>query len=228
MSQIGSSQITSILQEVKAIFVDDHFVYTSGKHGSVYINKDSLYPHTQFTSQICELLAKKCTDLKLEIDTVVAPALGGIILSQWISYHLSRMYNKEIFGVYAEKDTEKQFTFNRGYDQYVTGKNILVVEDLTNTGGSVKKVVDVTREYGGNVVGVCVMVNRDPERITTEVFQAPLIVGAEIPAQAWDENDCVLCKQRVPINTNMGHGKKYLQAKNLSVLGEKMPPPSGY
>lgn len=205
-------EISEILQSVNAIYTNDHFVYTSGKHGSVYINKDSLYPHSNTTSAVCQILAQKCAHL--DIDTVVAPALGGIILSQWISYHLGKIKGKEIFGVYAEKDPEKTFIFSRGYDSFVTGKKILVVEDLTNTGGSVKKVVDVVREYGGEVVGVCVMVNRDPSLSSKNLFDAPLIIGAEIPALAWAEADCELCAQGVPINTKMGHGKKYVQSKN--------------
>ena len=205
------SKILKLLQSVDAIFTDDHFVYTSGKHGEVYINKDSLYPHTKVTSQVCKELAKKCKDL--EIDTVVAPALGGIILSQWIAYHLSQIKGKEIYGVYAEKDPVKTFIITRGYDKLVKGKNILVVEDLTNTGGSVKKAVDTVREYGGNVTGVCIMVNRSPETVTSEMFSAPLVVGDVLPALAWDEKDCHLCQKKVPINTSMGHGKKYVQSK---------------
>ncbi|MDH5533854.1 MAG: phosphoribosyltransferase family protein [Candidatus Pacebacteria bacterium] len=205
------SKILNLLQSVQAIYTDDHFVYTSGKHGEVYINKDSLYPHTKVTSQVCKILAKKCSDL--DIDTVVAPALGGIILSQWISFHLSKIKGKEIYGVYAEKDPVKTFIIGRGYDKFVTGKNVLVVEDLTTTGGSVKKVVDTVREYGGKVVGVCVMVNRNKKLVTSEMFDAPLIVGANVPAKAWDENKCKLCKEKKPINTHMGHGKKYVQSK---------------
>ena len=206
------SKILNLLQSVQAIYTDDHFVYTSGKHGEVYINKDSLYPHTKVTSQVCKILAQKCSDL--DIDTVVAPALGGIILSQWISYHLSKIKGKEIYGVYAEKDAVKTFIIGRGYDKFVKGKNVLVVEDLTNTGGSVKKAVDVVREYGGKVAGVCIMVNRSPKTVTSEMFNATLIVGDTLPAKAWDEKDCHLCKANVPINTQMGHGKKYVQSKN--------------
>lgn len=205
------SEILSILKEVGAIFTNDHFVYTHGKHGDVYINKDSLYPHTQKTARVCRLLAEKCANL--EIDTVLAPALGGIILSQWLAYHLSEIKGKEIHGVYAEKDTDKNFIITRGYDKFVKGKNVLVVEDLATTGGSVKKVVDVARQNGANVVGVCIMVNRNQEEVTSELFQAPLIVGKFIPAQAWDEKDCPLCKKGVPINITMGHGKKYVQSK---------------
>ena len=97
--------VVEILKKVGAIITDDHFVYTSGKHGSVYINKDALYPHTEETSQVGMLFAKKVE--ALDIDVVVGPALGGIILSTWTAYHLSSLKHKEILGVYTEKDENK-------------------------------------------------------------------------------------------------------------------------
>ena len=127
------STIIDILKNVGAVLTDDHFVYTSGKHGSVYINKDALYPHTTETSQVGLIFAQKFKDR--DIDVVAAPALGGIILSQWAAYHLSRLKGKEVLGVYTEKTPEKNQVFTRGYDRLVKGKNVLVIEDLTTTGG---------------------------------------------------------------------------------------------
>ncbi|HRP59348.1 MAG TPA: phosphoribosyltransferase family protein, partial [Vicingus sp.] len=152
------NDVLSLLKSVNAVITDDHFVYTSGKHGSVYINKDALYPHTKLASQVGKMFAEQTTDL--EIDVVAAPALGGIILSQWTANHLSQLKGKEILGVYTEKDEQKNQVFTRGYDKLVTGKKVLVIEDLTTTGGSVKKVVDTVRQVGGEVVIVGVMVNR--------------------------------------------------------------------
>lgn len=71
-----SQEVVEILKNVGAVMTDDHFVYTSGKHGSVYINKDALYPHTAETSRVGELFAEKFKDL--DIDVVAGPALGGI------------------------------------------------------------------------------------------------------------------------------------------------------
>ena len=72
-------EVINILKKVGAIVTDSHIVYTSGKHGSAYVNKDALYPHIEETSQIGMFFAQKFKDL--DIDIVVAPALGGIILS---------------------------------------------------------------------------------------------------------------------------------------------------
>lgn len=204
-----NNDVIAILKSVGAVLTDDHFVYTSGKHGSVYINKDGLYPNVKETSQVCKLMAEKCAHL--EIDTVAAPALGGIILSQWVGHHLSQLKNKPINAVYAEKDDKSGFIFTRGYDKFVKNKKVLVLEDLTTTGGSVKKVVEVVRAYGGEVAGVCVMVNRNPVNVTQELFDAPFFCTGELKAEAYDENEMPDYLRQKPINTQVGHGKKYLE-----------------
>ena len=202
--------IIEILKSTGAIITDSHIVYTSGKHGSVYINKDALYPHTDLASQVGKMFAEKYQNE--EIDVVVAPALGGIILSQWTAYHLSQIKGKEILGVYAEKDAEKNLIFTRGYDKLVAGKNVLVVEDITNTGGSCKKAVDAVKTAGGTVVAASVMVNRNPD-IDDAFIGAPFDALATLEAGAFEESECPLCTENVPINTEVGHGRQYVENK---------------
>jgi orotate phosphoribosyltransferase len=208
------SDVISILKKVQAVLTDGHFVYTSGKHGSVYVNKDAVYPHTKETSQIGKLFAEKFKNKN--IDVVAAPALGGIILSQWTAYHLSKLQKKEVLGVYTEKNAENGQIFTRGYDKLVKGKNVLVIEDLTTTGGSVRKVVDTIKAAGGKVVGIGVMINRDPKNVTNKVVGGPFISLGILKAEAFDEKKCPLCKKGVPININVGHGRKYLEAKKAA------------
>ncbi len=213
MSEQTEKEVLDILRNVGAIITDSHLVYTSGKHGSVYINKDAVYPHTAQISKICAMMAEKFKDS--EVEAVAGPSLGGIILSQWVAHHLSQMKGKEVLGVYTEKTPEKNQIFTRGYDKLVSGKNVLVVEDITTTGGSVRKVVDSVKAAGGNVIGVCVMVNRNAE-INDEVVGAPFHPLAFMKAQAFDESDCPLCKQNVPINIDVGKGREYLAKKKGS------------
>lgn len=208
--------VVDLLKKVGAIYTNDHFVYTSGKHGSVYINKDALYPHTKETSMVGRMFAEKFKNKS--IDIVVAPAVGGTILSQWTAYHLSRLKKKEILSAYTEKDkgtlagaVESEQIFRRGYDKIIKGKKVLVIEDLTTTGISVKKVVDTVKHAGGHVIAVCVMVNRDPEQVTNRVVGAPFSALGVVKAQAFDQKDCPLCKKGVPINTSVGHGKKFVE-----------------
>lgn len=200
-----------ILKKVNAIVTNDHFVYTSGRHGNVYIRKDMLYPHTKETSKICKLFAEKFKNRN--IDIIVAPAIGGIILSQWTAYHLSKLKKKEILGIFTEKDENDNQVFKRGYDSLVKGKNVLVVEDLTTTGGSVKKVVNSVKKAGGKVIGVCVMLSRDPKMVTSESIGAALSYLGIFKADSYDREECPLCKNNIPINTIVGHGQKFLKQK---------------
>src|SRR4029077_20793813 len=104
-----NDEVLGLLKKSKAIFIDDHFIYTSGKHGRVYVNKDALYPHTQYVSRVCEIIAEKYKDTN--VDVVAGPSLGGIILSQWVAHHLSKLKNKEILSIYTEKTFDKNQVF---------------------------------------------------------------------------------------------------------------------
>ena len=200
--------IVGLLKKINAIIVDDHFVYTSGKHGSVYVRKDRLYPNTQKTSDVCKLIAEKFKDKN--IDIVVGPSIGGIILSQWTAYHLTKLKKKEVLGVFTEKDEESNQVFKRDYDKLVENKNVLIVEDLTTTGGSVAKVVKSVKKAGGKVIAACVMINRDPQKVTSKTIGAPLSSLGIFRAESFDSGNCPFCKKNLPINTSVGHGKKYL------------------
>lgn len=208
-----NNEALELLKQTKAVLTNDHFVGTSGRHMATYINKDALYPHPQATSRMGELFAEK--NKGLDIDIVAAPALGGIILSTWTAYHLTKLKDKEILGIYTEKTADKNQIFTRGYDKLVTGKNVLVIEDLTTTGGSVKKVVESVKAIGGNVIGVSVMVNKNPEEVTSEFIGAPLTWLAELKTETYEASECPLCEDGIPINENVGHGKKYLEQKKL-------------
>ncbi|HXS15047.1 MAG TPA: phosphoribosyltransferase family protein [Candidatus Saccharimonadales bacterium] len=207
-------KIIQILKKIDALVVNDHFVYTSGKHGSAYIRKDKLYPFTKLTSKVCKMIAEQVKDWGIEI--VVGPSVGGIVLSQWTAYHLSHITKKEVLSVFTEKSYDDvaiydlQQKFKRGYDALVKGKRALVVEDLTNTGDSVKKVVEQVKNAGGTVVGVYVLVNRNPLDVHSEKMGAPFHSLGVFRAEAWDEKDCPLCKKGIPVNTTVGHGKEFL------------------
>lgn len=209
--------VIEILIKVGAILPNDHFVGTSGRHLEAYINKDALFTHTEETSEIGRLFAERHKDM--DIDVVAGPAIGAAILSQWTAYHLSKIKGKEILCTYTEKDkgtlasgAESEQIFRRGFDKVIAGKNVLVLEDLTTTGGSLKKVVDSAIACGANVVAASVMVNRDPALVTEEMFGVPFTPLAVYETASYTAQDCPMCKNGVPVNTNVGHGKQFVES----------------
>jgi len=144
---------------------------------------------------------------------VAGPSMGGIILSQWVAYHLGLLKDKEILSVYTEKQLDENQIFTRGYGQFVKGKNVLVVEDIVTTGGSVKKVIKSVENEGGKVIAACSIVNKDPVNINPKFIGVPFDYLTIVDTEVYKEKDCPLCKAGVPINTKLGHGKKFLEAK---------------
>lgn len=196
----------NLLEKVGAIVMNSHIVYTSGKHGSSYVNKDAIYPHTDLTAAICEAMAEPFKDEN--IDAVLAPAIGGVLLGHGVARELSRLQNKNILSVYAEPTADKNFVIKRGYDQIIKNKNILVVEDILTTGGSVKKVVEAARNLSANIIGVSALCNRGG--VTPEVLgEVPILKSLfTLNLESWEPNDCPLCLKGIPINPSLGKGKR--------------------
>ncbi len=208
---MNDPEIMQLFSDAGAIISDSHFVYSSGRHSSVYINKDALYLHTGIIARLCAQMAQAYN--ADEIDVVVGPVLGGIVLSQWVTHALNeRRTAGEILAVYAEKEgdgPDKTFVFHRGYDKYIAGKNILVVEDILTTGGSARQVIEVVRKQGGKVIGLSALCNRGSVQ-STDVGNVPLQQLIAITLETFAEDECPFCQQGVPINTQLGKGRAFL------------------
>lgn len=222
------SDTLALLAVLEAVIQDSHIVYTNGKHGRAYVNKDAVYP---FAGVVCELTAEMAERWMHDpIDVVVAPAVGGVILSTWVTFHLQSVTHRAILGLYAEKTTVAipdpgaldrkcfretgRFVLNRGYDKLVTGKNALIVEDVLITGTTARKVVEAVRRYEGNVVGVMALCNRGG--VTAhDVGDVPRLDAlVNLTLESWEEEHCPLCAQGVPINTTVGKGAEFLARKS--------------
>ena len=204
--------VLQILNKVGAVITNSHIVYTSGKHGTAYVNKDAVYPHTIETSLLCRAIAEHFAHD--HVDVVIAPAIGGVILSQWIAYHLTEMQQRTVLGVYAEKaETGDAFVIKRGYDKLLAGKNVLVVEDVLTTGGSVKKVIEAVRDIGGTVIGLGALCNRGGITPADVANPPKLFSLIHVTLEAWDEDVCPLCAKQIPINISVGKGREYLSKK---------------
>ncbi len=204
-------KVKKILEKTNAV-LNGHFVYVSAKHGEKYINKDAIYPHTKEIQELCSMWAKDFANSGVEV--VVGPAMGGVILSHATASELTKILKRDIPGVYAEKTGDGGFDFTRGYGEFVKGKKVLVVEDVLTTGGSVRKVIDLTKRAGGKIVGLGVIANRGGIK-AKDIGVKKIDALININFIAMDPKDCTLCKNGVPINTNVGKGKLFLAGKKI-------------
>lgn len=188
------------LEKIGAVFTDKHFVYTSGKHGTGYINMDMMFPYTALVADICVELAAPFAG---QFDTVAAPATGGIVLAVLTARESGKN------GVWADKDGNGGFVFERaGFVAQVKGKKVLVVEDLLTTGGSVEKVCREIEKAGGTVVGVSVVCNRGG--VTADTLHVPRLEAlANVSFTSYELDACAACAASVPIVEDMGHGDDY-------------------
>lgn len=210
---MNEDEIIEILRRAGA-FLKGHFILASYLHAEGYINKDAVYPHTEDISKLALEIAERFADDDVEV--VVGPEKGGIILSQWVAYHLTILLGHEVLSVFAEKivdhiGTKKDFEFNRGYDTIVAGKRVLIVEDILTTGGSVERVIDLVRSTGGNVIGLGALCNRGNVTSSSigDVPKFVALVNIELPR--WRPDECPLCAQGIPINNDVGKGKEFLK-----------------
>lgn len=209
-----TNDVLALLAEVGALITNDHLVYTSGRHGSSYVNKDALYPHTAATSAVCAQIARHFATAAIE--AVAGPAIGGVIMAQWTAYHLSVLTGSEVLAVYAEETTEgavKRRVLRRGYDALVRGRRTLVVEDVLTTGGSARQTVEAVCEAGGEVVAVGALCNRGG--VTAEQIGAPALYAlVELSLESYAPEACPLCAAGVPINTRIGKGAAWRAARD--------------
>ncbi len=207
----NNDAILQVFVDLGAIIRDSHFVYTSGRHSSVYINKDALYLHSEAISMLCREMARPYFSVR--VDVVVGPVLGGVVLSQWVAHHLnSQRTTGETLAIYAEKsddDADKKFMFTRGYDRYIPGQNVLIVEDILTTGGSVRQIVDLVRRHGGSVIGVSALCNRGNVQ-AGDIGDVPIHSLLELSLQTYSAEECPFCQQRIPINSELGKGRAFL------------------
>ncbi len=191
-------EVLDMLSTHGAVLRDKHFVYKSGMHGPHYINMDVVLPQVDLMMLVCTALA----DEFAHIDTVVGAATGAIPLTTLTA--LSVGCN----AVWADKVGD-DFAFERaGFAEQLEGKQVLVVEDLLNTGDTVKKVVAQARQHGAEVVGVSVVCNRGSQ--TAESLDVPRLSAlASVNFQAFEPDHCPQCIMRVPIVTDIGHGAQY-------------------
>jgi orotate phosphoribosyltransferase len=185
--------------------LEGHFRLTSGLHSPGYLQCALVLQHPREAEALGAAIADRVRDLGIQ--TVLSPALGGIVIGQEVGRALG------VRAIFAER-LDGRLTLRRGFT-LERGEKVLVVEDVVTTGGSTRETIDVAREAGAVVVGAAAIIDR--REIPTATSQPPssgvlgggrweLGVGevpfhalAQVSLPTYDPATCPLCLAGQPV-----------------------------
>lgn len=182
---LDQKEILEIFRETKAIR-EGHFRMASGRHSQKLIQTSLVIQYPGFNERLCEDLARKFKGL--EIDVVIAPAGGGIL----VAYEIAKTLNVRF--IFAERDHGKMI-LRRGY-HIEEDENVLVVGDAITTGSSIREIMDLVHEKGAFTAAVGVLVDRSAGKVHFGVKKEALLT---VEIESWEQEECPLCQNDVPL-----------------------------
>jgi len=175
--------------------LEGHFLLTSGNHSGKYIQCALLLSYPDSALEFMKDIAEHSKPN--EIETVAAPAVGGII----VAYEVARLLGKR--ALFLERENGSM-TLRRGFTVH-QGERILIVEDVITTGSSVLEVSDYIQEKGGVVTAFASIVNRSSGRFKPE---APYYFCVEMNVPIYEPAKCPLCRKGLPVQKPGSRGIK--------------------
>ncbi len=175
--------ILELLKESGAL-LEGHFLLSSGKHSNRYVQCARLLQYPDKAEKAVEEIIKSLDGI--EVDIVVGPAMGGII----VAYELGRQLGKPAF--FTERE-EGEMKLKRGF-AIEKGQRVLVAEDVVTTGKSSYEAIAAIEEHGGLVVGIAALIDR-----SNGGLKYPIYAAGKLQIDTYDKDDCPLCREGLPI-----------------------------
>jgi orotate phosphoribosyltransferase len=144
-------EILDIFTRTRALLTG-HFVLRSGLHSGHYFQCAQVCQDMGAVERLAELLLAKVKKQNLQFPTVLAPAMGGLVIGQEVARQAKARY------IFAEKENNV-LVLRRGF-KLAPNEPVLVVEDVVTRGGRVLECLDIIRQAGGRPVGVAMLVDR--------------------------------------------------------------------
>ena len=168
-----------------------HFQLTSGMHSPEYLQCALVLQHPRHAETLGKALAKGVAALigTQRIDTVVSPAMGGLIIGHEVARALGARH------IFTERDAEKKMTLRRGFE-IKPGEAAVVIEDVITTGGSSAEVVGLLKAAGANVLAAGSIIDRSGGRADLGV---PRMALATLGVVSWVPEACPLCAEGLPV-----------------------------
>ncbi len=174
-----------------------HFILSSGKHSRNYLQSAKVLEDPKRAQSLALALADMIKSSGIKIDTVCAPALGGVIAG----YELARALG--VRSIFVERK-EGKMELRRGF-KVEKDEKVLICEDIITTGGSAMEASDIIEELGASVVAFAALANRGFCKREGRKSEAkancrlpsnkPLFALADFEFEIYEPEDCPLCKE---------------------------------
>lgn len=180
---MNQEEVLKLFEKTGAL-LNGHFELRSGLHSNRFFQCAHLLQYPRTSAQLCEALVEKMKAelLGLEVDTVIAPAMGGITIGHEVARSLGIRF------IFVEK--EDNALKLRRFD-IREGERFVLAEDVVTRGGRVQETIDIVKANGGVVSAIGILVNRSGGKAQ---FDAPLVSLLEIEPVTYNPADCPLCR----------------------------------
>ena len=190
----------NILKKASAL-LDGHFVLSSGLHSSRYIQCAKLLSYPHLAKNICVSLSKKIKKNYKNIDLILSPALGGVI----IGYEIGKLLKKET--IFCER-VEGYFKLRRGFN-IKRKSRVLIIEDVITTGKSGLECVKLIKKAGAKLLGFSCIINRSNKK--TLIIKQKIISHMKINVPTFKKNKLPKSLKSIPISKP---GSRHLRWKD--------------
>ena len=170
-----------VLSEFRAsgALLEGHFKLSSGRHSAHYLQCARVLMNPERAGRLALAMAQKLPrEIRNQIDVVVSPAMGGII----IGHEMGRALGKD--ALFLERP-DGVFHLRRGF-ALEPGTKVLMVEDVVTTGLSSREAIEAVAREGGEVIAEVSLVDRSLGEADLGVPLFPLI-EITFPSYAEDE-----------------------------------------
>jgi orotate phosphoribosyltransferase len=179
------AEVLTIFRRSGAL-LEGHFRLSSGLHSPGYLQCALVLQHPTEAEALGAALGAIVRSLGAQ--TVLSPAMGGIVIGQEVGRALG------VRAIFAERQ-DGALTLRRGF-ALDPGEKVIVVEDVVTTGGSTRETMDVARAAGAIVVGACAIVDRSGGKQGLDV---PFHALLPMDVKTYQPDACPLCQQGVPV-----------------------------
>jgi len=176
--------------------LEGHFLLASGNHSNRYLQSAKVLEYPKKAAVLTDALAKMIREAGIEVDTVCAPALGGVLAG----YELAR--SLDVRSIFVEKK-DGGMELRRGFE-IAEGEKVIICEDIITTGGSALKAAKAIEALGGKIVAFASLANRGFCHRENSDIEAkpecqlpsgvPFFALGDFNFEIYAPEDCPMCK----------------------------------